>query len=302
MINENLYFAAAFVANTGANAKTWAYYYGSHSFVKSKVAALNGRIVDLGTYKISGTRYYTAVVVRNTGGDARSWWWYLGVTSSYVQDRLSAHGARAIDVEYMGAPGYNVVMVRGPNMPRAWCYCDVTATTLVDKISKNKARLISLQRATTKFSVCMIDNSPKVQGSVVSFGTGCTGTRGKLYHHATGIPEIGNTLSYRLVNGAAVSISVLRLGVSKQYWGRFSLPLDLTIFGAPGCKVYTDSLVGFAAGTSWNGLAGVSLSIPNAGSLLGKRIFTQFMCLDRPANSLDFTFSNGLQTTIGGRT
>ena len=583
VINNQLYIAASFVANTGSHAKSWGYYYGTSSYISGRVTALSGRITDLGSYVISGKRYYSAVIVRNTGTDARTWWWYLGVSPSYIASRLSANGARAIDLQYLGGGLYNVVMVRGSNMPHSWWYYNVDANYLSDKIGQNGARLISLQRVGTRFHACMINTSnalttkvgdilrripgttgihmkqvngpvlvwlngnriyepassmktlhhvhamrqvhlkkisltnnirtyqhankdicpntalpwksqslgednlkpmmwysnnvttmsvelhfgranlvataralgmtrtnirhvlgcggplsnqltledvgklfeavangylgtsksdfyrlmgnyslstsidqegaamkipsstlnafksyvmhvakggsynigvtrhrshvgwmrlpfcvknqvvlreyvygnfindatseinfnlfstardemrrdvirqalttwkdSKLNGSVVAIGTGCVGSNGRLQHYSAGIPEIGQTQYLRLLRGAKSSVAVMQFGFSNKNWGPFKLPLDLSVFGAPGCKLYNDPMIGFGAATDSTGYANISWPLPNVKAFIGIKFFTQYLCLDKQANVLGLTYSNGLQTTVGG--
>jgi hypothetical protein len=35
-------------------------------------------------------------------------------------------------------------------------------------------------------------------------------------------------------------------------------------------------------------------------AFIGIKFFTQYLCLDKQANVLGLTYSNGLQTTVGG--
>ena len=137
-------------------------------------------------------------------------------------------------------------------------------------------------------------------GAFAVIGTGCTGSNGVVNHYAAGLPEIDNTPSYRLTAGPKSSAAVLQIGLSKTAWGPFTLPLSLAPFGAPGCSIYNDPLIGLVVAVNSSGTAGVNVPIPNSGDLVGKAFFSQFLCVDRAANTLGLTFSNGYQTTIGG--
>ena len=181
VINNTLYLAASFVANTGANVKSWGYYYGSSSFIQQKLTALGGRIVDLDSYVISGKRYYTAVIVKNSGADQRAWWWYLGATASQVSNARSANNARLIDFYQSSAGRYDCVMVRNTKAatPLGWWYYNLTASALKERFGQNGARLISLQRVGSLFNACMINNSNALttsMGTILRNGTdGVTG-------------------------------------------------------------------------------------------------------------------------------
>ena len=72
-------YSAVFVANTGADAKSWQWFYGvSPATIASKVSAFQGRIVKLDRHS-DGT--YNMIQVKNTGSDASAWWYQYGFAS-----------------------------------------------------------------------------------------------------------------------------------------------------------------------------------------------------------------------------
>lgn len=586
VVNNRLYLAASMVANTGSNAKAWAYYYGSLSYISGRVSAFGGRIVDLDSYVIGSTRYYSALMVKNTGTDARSWWWYVNATPSTIASRLSANRARLIDIESVGSGRYNCVMSRDRTPTHGWWYYNVNISTLNDRIAQNGARLISLQRTGSTFHACMINNSnalttrigdilrtstgrgglylkqiggsvraalrsneiyepastmktlihvhamrrvmqgtdrltnlvrswqgdknacpttsaptknerldtvlrgmmeqshnyntmsaelrygraninataralgmsrteirhrlgcgpgtnlanknrltledigrlheqvaagylgsqrntfynlmlqgnynaivdveaaklklhpaviakfksfvarahkggsynfggrayrgaagwfrlpwcisnrvvlreyvvgvyvdsatnstkasnasglawgeivrdeiraalrtwinARADGSAVAFGKGCNGSNGVVTHFSTGTPEIGQVQTFQVSRGPRSSVAILNIGFSRTSWASLRLPFPLDFLGATGCSIYTPPTITFAKPTTSTGTFALSLRHPNVNSLVGARFYTQVTCLDKGGNRFGLTYSNGLQSTLGG--
>ncbi|HSI60704.1 MAG TPA: serine hydrolase [Ideonella sp.] len=72
-------YTAAFVANTGSDAKGWQWWLNqSTASVAAKVAAFSGRLVKMDRNS-DGT--YNIVQVKNTGSDASAWWYQYGFAS-----------------------------------------------------------------------------------------------------------------------------------------------------------------------------------------------------------------------------
>jgi beta-lactamase class A len=72
-------YTAAFVANTGADAKSWQWWINqTPASIASKVASFKGRIVKL-ERQDNGT--YNFIQVNNTGADASAWWYQYGFAS-----------------------------------------------------------------------------------------------------------------------------------------------------------------------------------------------------------------------------
>ncbi|MFQ5503981.1 MAG: hypothetical protein ACE5F1_04185 [Planctomycetota bacterium] len=88
-------------------------------------------------------------------------------------------------------------------------------------------------------------------------------------------------------------------GVSNQAWGLIPLPLDLTPFLAPGCKLLASIDVLQGVPTSPAGTASVKLLVPPDRNLIGARLYHQFLVFDA-ATKLGLVFSNGGESTIGG--
>jgi CubicO group peptidase (beta-lactamase class C family) len=138
------------------------------------------------------------------------------------------------------------------------------------------------------------------EGSYRAYGASCAGSNGVPRHDALGLPEIGRSPYYHLGNGPRSSVAVLALGASDQWWGALPLPFSLTAFGAPGCRVYAPHAITLGTATYSDGSAVVTAGMPDDASLIGARLFTQFVNVDPTANALGLTFTNGLETVLGG--
>lgn len=111
-------YTAAFVANTGADAKTWQWWLNqSPSSIASKVASFKGRIVKL-ERQANGS--YNFIQVKNTGADASAWWYQYGFASMADLNNYGLQVAsRPIDITtYKDANGvrrYDAVFIDNAN-------------------------------------------------------------------------------------------------------------------------------------------------------------------------------------------
>lgn len=90
-------YTAVMVANTGADAKAWQYWFDqTPTQVASRVATFQGRIVKLD--RQSNGRY-NVVLVRNTGGDRSAWWYRHGFRSMTELTHFATQlAARPVDL------------------------------------------------------------------------------------------------------------------------------------------------------------------------------------------------------------
>ncbi len=97
-VGASKFYSAVFVANTGADAKSWQWWLNQTSAgVADKLVAFNGRLVDLERLP---NGLYNAVMVKNTGSDAAAWWWRLGFASlSDLNIFANQLAVRPVDVE-----------------------------------------------------------------------------------------------------------------------------------------------------------------------------------------------------------
>jgi hypothetical protein len=141
-------FAAILLPNTGADAKTWWWYFGvTTDQVSTLINQNNGRLIDLHQYTIGGVTRYAVVMISNTGADASAWWWYFGISASQVSSFLQQNGAFLISLEPTDSTGtaFNVIMQPTPPGLLWWWYFGVDTATVSDRLSQNGARLLDVK-------------------------------------------------------------------------------------------------------------------------------------------------------------
>jgi hypothetical protein len=131
-------------------------------------------------------------------------------------------------------------------------------------------------------------------------GVGCPGSAGTPLHTASGTPEIGNQQQYHLTNAPANAGRICVFGWSSSVWNAIPLPWNMVAIGAPNCWLRVApavTLFGIATplGTSWE-----TVDTPFSTSLIGLQLYSQFLVLDPPANTLGATATGAIRTTIGG--
>ncbi len=128
-------------------------------------------------------------------------------------------------------------------------------------------------------------------------GAGCTGTLGISRLSTTSQPAIGSTLNVGISN-LPLSAAIMMTGFSNTSSPFGPLPLDITLFGAPGCQARVSpdvTLVVFGTGNA----ATWSLGIPNGTGLLGQKIYNQAFVLDPTSNALGAVLSDATAILIG---
>lgn len=149
--------------------------------------------------------------------------------------------------------------------------------------------------------MCFLDKL-SVTASYTLYGAGCKGTgpgNGVPAMTATGRPVINQAFNVDLAQARANAAALLVLGVSDKMWGAFTLPLDLTPFGAPNCNLLASFDLFGAVAVSASGTATTRFPIPNDATLSGSIFFNQYLVLDAPANALKVVVSNGGKATLG---
>ncbi len=152
--------AVIMIANTGANAEGWSFWYGTQAFINSKVDAATNRLVSLS--RIQGTSNYAAVFGSNTGTDSVNWHYYYGRTITQVSALLRSNGARLVDLDQNNDTGtYNVVMYA--NTTRWYWYVNTSLVTLVNQALQQGERIFDVSRfvsgGTTYFAVLSTRNT-----------------------------------------------------------------------------------------------------------------------------------------------
>ena len=114
------------------------------------------------------------------------------------------------------------------------------------------------------------------------------------------VPRINDHFRILLARAKPNSAAALIWGVSRTRWGPVPLPLHLVGAGAPTCYLNSsyEILLG-AAPTSSSGTAVFLMGLPSELALVGTRFYNQWFVIDRGANTLGISFSNGGAAKIG---
>lgn len=116
-----------------------------------------------------------------------------------------------------------------------------------------------------------------------------------------GVPRLGSTFEQLIGNlGSVPDVGIMVFGQSFQSWGGLNLPLDLQLFGMPGCLAYIppDAQTFFVHIGS--GSQVFSANLPNSPGFAGLVLGTQVLMLDPAAtNSLGANITNLCAGRIG---
>jgi hypothetical protein len=155
------------ISNTGADAKTWWYYYGQTTSEIEAHAKKNGaRLASLQSYYSNGQTYYSAIMVANAGPDEKAWWWYSDVSPKVIGAAVSSHGARLLDVTPASDGNVNAVLESCSAGCPAWSWrFGMNASALIAAARDNGARLITAAAyqpcdGNPCFVAAMIANTP----------------------------------------------------------------------------------------------------------------------------------------------
>jgi hypothetical protein len=135
-------------------------------------------------------------------------------------------------------------------------------------------------------------------GGFKAYGTGCVGTNGLITQTGVGTPDVGRKVDYVVNNGPLQSFALCVLGFSNTNWG--GIPLPFPVPSTRGCSIYTEMVIAPVIAIDSLGVGTFRTVIPNDPSLITGHYFTQMWAIDLPANPLGMTFSNGVNTQIGG--
>jgi CubicO group peptidase (beta-lactamase class C family) len=141
----NLHFTVAMVANTGADAKQWWWYYGkSTTDITNLTKTNNARLTSLESYSFGGQTVYAVIMIANTGKDAKSWWWYYNQSPQAITSEFTNNKARLLDVTSAGGGNFNVVMEGcTSNCPGWWWWYGLTGNGVLDKAQNDGARVLT---------------------------------------------------------------------------------------------------------------------------------------------------------------
>lgn len=134
-------------------------------------------------------------------------------------------------------------------------------------------------------------------GFIQSFGTACNGAFGPTVLTATGLPQVGSSITTLSSNHAASSLGALVFGFSNTTYMGLNLPFDLTpVLGTSNCFLYVSidaNLIGF---TNANMPADLSFTLPLPPVAAGLRFHLQHACFEPVPGGL--SWSNGLTVQV----
>jgi hypothetical protein len=127
---------------------------------------------------------------------------------------------------------------------------------------------------------------------VTSFGAGCNG----FTQTVSGLPRLGQAVTYRAVNGYSSSPVLFGLGFSSTSWGGVPLPASVAPLGGElGCVALNEILISDAGLANASGNINFAVVIPGGTSGIGFQYFTQMYSFG-PSS---FRTSNGQRSIVG---
>ena len=114
----NIRFAVAMIANTGADAKQWWYYFGqSTAQITALLKTNNARLTAIQSYTSNGQTYYSCIMIANTGADAKAWWWYVDAARKVSPgiSRRTRHGCWTLLRQKDDGPPVHALFVYNSN-------------------------------------------------------------------------------------------------------------------------------------------------------------------------------------------
>jgi len=137
-----------------------------------------------------------------------------------------------------------------------------------------------------------------LNGNVAFAGTGCNSSINTPLRIGTDTwPQPGKPLSVTLYGAKASRPANLVIGLSQAKWLATTLPLDMGIFGAPGCFIWNDPLLRIPLVTDKNGAIKFTVSVPplaNSGTA-----YVHWWVLDTAANAFGVTSSDYATIILG---
>lgn len=125
------------------------------------------------------------------------------------------------------------------------------------------------------------------------YGRSCDGGRQRMVLDATGIPEIGQPMSFRLRYARPNAPAYLMIGFQTLF-------VDLGVIGAPTCTLYVNPEVTVPGTTDAVGHKSFPWLVPDIPAAVGFQLFSQAAVVDPFENALGVVTTNRLDVTLGG--
>lgn len=157
-------FTVSYVANTGAYAKGFWWYYGiDAATLSSLLTTNNARPITLKAYDVGGGNIrFVVIMISNTGADQKGYWYYYGLTPSELSGLANTNNARITNVEWYvtgGNPYFTVIMISntGADANGWWWYPDVPASDIASNVFANNAQILNITHShDSNFNVAMV--------------------------------------------------------------------------------------------------------------------------------------------------
>ena len=112
-----------------------------------------------------------------------------------------------------------------------------------------------------------------------------------------GLPNIGTSYDLQLADALPLTIGALASGLTDEFYQ--GIPLPVTLPGTVDCELLVAGDVLDVVVTDANGDAGFQMAIPNDPSVVGARLFHQWVLLDEAANQLGIVLSDAARASVG---
>lgn len=152
----------------------------------------------------------------------------------------------------------------------------------------------------SSFTSIYLQDPPTALATATAFGTGCGTPPLTAAPRAGQRPLLGSVQTTDLT-AVPGGLAFLALGLSSTDAGGLPLPLDLALFGLPGCTLLQDCALDFAAPTmSVNATtARHTLAVPSQPWCLGLTVYVQPFAPAPGANPTGLVVGNGVAYTFG---
>ena len=190
-------FAVVMIANTGADAEGYWWYYGqTPTDVGNLLTTNKARLLTLDSYLDGSSTYYTVVMVPNSNNEA--WWWYYNVSPSTIGNSISANKSRLFYMSSAGGGNFNAILEGcSAGCAEWWWYYGESAGGLINTALQNGARMVDVTTYPGCGGTCyagpMINDSNAITTRVGNIlrGGGVGGTQG-LYLKQVDGPVLAN--------------------------------------------------------------------------------------------------------------
>jgi uncharacterized protein YodC (DUF2158 family) len=141
-------FTVTEVANSGAYASGWYWYYGASPSSLVQTALNNSaRITSLSCTVLSGATKCAAVMIKNTGANAEAWSAWVG-SPSFINSKITSSTRMVSFSRVQGSSSYAAVFGSntGTDHVTWWWYYGKSASSVVSTALTNHARVVDLDR------------------------------------------------------------------------------------------------------------------------------------------------------------